>query len=142
MVETSGVNYIAWWGACLSTLLAAVKVWELWRDRFRVDLGHNFTSDPETGNEIFVRNLSAKPIIIEYWEIHYVSGVWPFRKFVEFESPGPDASDIQIAPHSSKAFSFNGASHFSWSDKGLQGRKIYMRLYIAGRRPLDKKVYG
>jgi len=107
MQEVSGLNYIAWWGACLSTLLAAVKFWELWRDRFQIDIGHNFNSEPSIGNEIFVRNLSAKPIILEYWELHHCSGKWPFRKYTEFESPGPDANDIQIEPHSSKTFTFS-----------------------------------
>lgn len=141
-MDASEINYIAWWGACLSTLLAIVKLWELWRDRFRIDIGHSFTSEPELGNEIFVRNLSANPIILEYWALHHVSGFWPFRKFSEFESPGPDACDIRIEPHSSQSFTFNGQYHFGWSEKSLQGRKIYMRLYIVGRRPVYKKVYG
>lgn len=141
-MEPTGVHYIAWWGAGLSTLLAVVKLWELWRDRFRIDVGYNFTSDPETGNEVFVRNLSAKPIILSYWELLYGEGSWPFRKLTEFESPGPDVSDTRIEPHSSKTFTFAEGSHFDWGHRTLQGRKIYMRLYVAGRRPVLKKVYG
>ena len=141
-MELTGVNYVAWWGAGLSTLLAVVKLWELWRDRFRIDVGHNFTSEPEIGNEIFVRNLSVKPIILSHWELLHGSGIWPFRKFTELESPGPSASDIRIEPHSSKTFTFSEVNHFDWGHKALQGRKIYMRLYVAGRRPVLKKVYG
>lgn len=141
MQETSGIDYIAWWGAGLSTFLAFVKLWELWGSRFRVDIGRNFTSEPDIGNEIFIRNLSSKPIILEYWELHYCSRWWPFRKFEEFESPGPDACDIQIQPHSSKSLSFSGQYHFSWSAKALNGRKIYLKLYIAGRKPFYKKVF-
>ena len=142
LTESTVIDYIAWWGAGLSTLLAFVKLWELWRDRFRIDIGCNLTSKPEIGNEIFIRNLSANPIILSYWELLHCSGVWPFRKLSEFESSGPDASDIKIEPHSSKAFSFSEAYHFGWTPKSLQGRKIYMRLYVVGRRAVLKKVYG
>lgn len=142
MQEAAGINYIAWWGAGLSTLLAFIKLWEVWKSRFRVDIGHNFTSEPSIGNNILVRNLSSDPIILEYWELHYGSRLWPFRKYEEFESPGPDARDIQIQPHSSYKFSFTDQYHFNWSPKALKGRKIYIKLYIAGRSPFYKKVFG
>jgi len=141
-MESTGVNYIAWWGAALSTLLALVKLWELWRDRFRIDVDCNLTSMPEIGNQIFVRNLSANPMILSYWELLHGSGVWPFLRFSVFESPGPDANDIKIEPHSSKTFKFAEANYFGSGHKFLQGRKIYMRLYVAGRRPVVKKLYG
>lgn len=141
-MEPTGGNYIAWWGAGLSTLLAVAKLWELWRDRFRFDVGYNFTSDPETGNEVFARNLSAKPIILSYWELLHDEGNWPFRRLTEFESPGRDVSDTRIESHSSKTFTFAEGNHFGWGHRTLQGKKIYMRLYVAGRRPVLKKVYG
>lgn len=140
MQETTDVNYIAWWGACLSTLLAIIKLWELWSGRFRIDVGRNLTSEPEIGNQIFIRNLSSKPIILEYWQLQYCSRWWPIRKFDEFECPGEDAADIQIQPHSSKTLSFTDQYHFAWGYKVLNGRRIYIKLYIAGRRPLHKKV--
>ncbi|WP_297529398.1 hypothetical protein [Thiohalobacter sp.] len=142
MQETHDINIIAWWGALLSTFLALVKLWELWNDRFRIDIGYNFTGAPDIGNEIFVRNLSSKPIILSYWELLYGSGKWPFRKLEEIESPGPDACDIRIDPHSSKTFTFAEENYFDWGLKTLKGRKIYMRLYVAGRRPVVKKLYG
>lgn len=134
-------NFIAWWGAGLSTLLAIAKLWEMWRDRFRVDVGRNFTSDSEIGNEIFIRNLAAHPVILSYWELLYVSGRWPFLKFSSLKDPGPDASDVRIEAHSSITFRFADGDYFSWSAKALKGRRIYIRLHIAGRRPILKKVY-
>lgn len=141
MQGATDVNYIAWWGACLSTLLAIIKLWKLWNSRFRIDVGRSLTSEPEIGNQIFIRNLGSKPIILEYWQLHYCSRWWPIRKFEEFASPREDAADIKIPPHSSKTLSFTGQHHFSWGHKVLNGRSIYIKLYIAGRRPFYKKVY-
>ena len=134
----SGIDYIAWWGAGLSTFLAVVKLVELWQDRFRIDVGYNFTSHPDCGNEIFIRNLGSKPIIITYWEVMEGQRFWPIRKFSSIESPGPDANDLRVEPHSSETFKFTDESHFSWG----KGRKIYMRLHIAGKRAILKKVNG
>jgi hypothetical protein len=136
------IDYIAWWGAGLSTLLAFVKLWELWRDRFRIDIGYGFTGDPGMGNDIHIRNLAGKPIILGYWELFYRSNWWPLRKDSHIDSPGPDAHDVRIEGHSSKTINFSGIDHFDWGWKAMKGRRIYIRLHIAGRRPKVKKVYG
>jgi len=136
------IDYIAWWGAGLSTLLAFVKLWELWRDRFRIDIGYGFTGDPGMGNDIHIRNLAGKPIILGYWELFYRSNWWPLRKDSHIDSPGPDAHDVRIEGHSSKTINFSGIDHFDWGGKAMKGRRIYIRLHIAGRRPKVKKVYG
>jgi hypothetical protein len=136
------MKFIAWWGAGLSTLLAVVKLWEIWRDRFQIDLGCNLTGDPEIGNEIFIRNLTGRPAILCYWELLYCSGSWPCRKYSGISSPGPDAYDLRVDAHSSTTLGFSETDYFEWSEKALNGRKIYIRLHFAGQRPFLRKVYG
>ena len=136
------MTFVACWGAGLSTLLAMVKLWETWRDRFQIDVGCNLTSSPEIGNEIFIRNLTGRPAILSYWELFYCSGSWPFRKYSEISSPGPDAYDLRVDAHSSTTLGFSEADHFEWGEKTLKGKKIYIRLHFAGRRPVLRKVYG
>ncbi|WP_155996916.1 hypothetical protein [Thioalkalivibrio sp. ALJ9] len=140
--ERASMGFIAWWGAALSTVLAALRIWEAWRDRFQVDVGYNFTGEPSIGNKIFIRNLTGYPVILAYWELVRVSGVRPFRSFKVFLSPEKDARDHRIEPHSSFQLNFSGANQFDWGYKALEGRKLYIRLYIVGRRPLLRKVYG
>lgn len=142
MAEAGQINYIAWWGAILSTLLALIKLFEMWRDRFRIETGFTFNSDPEIGNEIIVRNLSGKPIILIHWELLYGTGKWPFMKLEEFNSTEPYENDVRIDGHSSHAFTFSENNYFGWSKDSLKNRKIYMYLYIAGKRPLLRKIYG
>ena len=141
MVDAN-IDYIAWWGAGLSTVLALVKLWEFWRDRFRIDIGRNFTSEPGIGNEVHIRNLSGKPIIIGFWELFYRPHLWPLKKDSYIDSPEDDAYDQKIDPHSSETISFSGMHHFDWGWKTMKGRRIYIRLHIAGRRPVVKRVYG
>ena len=136
------MTFLAWWGACLSTLLAGVKLWEMWRDRFRVDIGCNFTGNPDIGNEIIVRNLTGYPIIVSYWEVLWISGYWPFRAQSTLTATEEHASDARIDAHSSLTLTFSGQDHFDWGVKALNGRTIYLRLYVAGRRPVLRKVYG
>lgn len=137
------INYIAWWGAILSTALALIKFSEFWRSRFRIDIGYLFTGLPEIGNDIYVRNLTPYPVILGNWEVLRGSGIRPFLKFRILIDPAEDAHDIRIDGYSSKKFTFSEGDHFSWSAKALGKDKIYIRLYFAGRkRPVLKKVYG
>ena len=142
MIEGTNIDYIAWWGAGLSTLLALVKIWELWQSRFRIDIGYGFTGHAEHGNDIYIRNLSDKPIILSYWELFYRSNKWPFKKDTYIISPEADAYDMKIEPHSSKTLNFNGIEHFSWGAKAMKGRRIYMRITIVGRATIVRRVYG
>ena len=129
-------NYLAWWGAGLSTLLAFVKPLELWSNRFRIDIGYIFTTEPNQGNQIHIRNLSSKAIILEHWELYYCKRRWLFNTFKELESPTFDIKDIQIPAHSSKTLYFKRQNHFN-----LQGKTIYIKLCVAGKKPFYKKVF-
>ena len=119
-----------------------VKLWELWRDRFRVDVGSNLHSLPENGNTIYVRNLGGRRIILTYWELLWLSGYWPFRRKRTFEF-AQDPSDEHIEPLDSVPLEFRDAQHFSWGANALQGKKIYLRLYFAGKkRAVVRKIVG
>lgn len=67
---------LAWWGAILSTILACIKIWEVWRDRFQIDVSYYFSGNESIGNTVRIRNLSMRPCILEYWELLYRSGHW------------------------------------------------------------------
>ena len=138
----SGSELIAWWGAGLSTLLAIVKLLEFWRDRFRLEVSCNLTGSESIGNEILIRNLSNRPIIITYWELLYCSGRWPQRTFEPLESADFDSSDRRLEPYATDTLRFADANYFSWGQKVLNGRRVFILLHIAGRKPILKLVYA
>lgn len=141
MLSTEATSLIAWWGASLSTLLAFVKLWELWRDRFRLEIGYHFVGNEEIGNSILIRNLAARPIILSFWEVLYSAGHWPRRTFEGVAYTDHDSGDLRIEPHSTLELHFAEQNYFSWGHNALKGRKIYIRLHIAGRKPVLKQVY-
>lgn len=138
----TGSALIAWWGAGLSTLLALVKLFELWRDRFRIDVSYNFTGNESIGNEVLIRNLSSRPLILTHWELLYCTGCWPRRRFESFESAEFDAGDRKLEPYATHTLHFADANYFSWGHKVLKGRRIFIQLHIAGRKPIMKLVYA
>lgn len=140
MSEANPSNFLSYWGAGLSTLLALVKLAELWRDRFKIDVSYSFSSNESIGNKILIRNLFGRPIIIEFWEVLYCSGCWPFRNFKALALPY-EVSDKRLEAHSTYELNFSEENYFSSSAKVLKGRKIFIRLYIAGRNPVLKLVY-
>ncbi|GGJ06727.1 hypothetical protein [Halopseudomonas pertucinogena] len=132
--------YIAYWGAGLSTLLALLKLWEYWQHRFRLDVSYRLTGNEYEGNQIFIRNLSDRPIILDHWELSYVKGRWFWRKL----SPIATATDpiqLRIEPCSSATFDFREENHFGWSAAALKGRRICIKLYVVGRKPRLKTIY-
>ena len=141
MPSTEAPYLIALWGAALSTLLALVKLYELWRDRFRLEVGYSFTGSVEIGNTILIRNISSKPLILSCWEVLYGSGFWPRRRFEIIAYPDHDSGDTRIDPHSTLELHFSEQDYFSWGHKALKGRKIFIRLHIAGRKRTLKQVY-
>lgn len=136
------MEFVAWWGALVSTALAGIRIYELLRDRFRIDVGANLTGDPDVGNEIIIRNLSSYPIILQFWEVGWLSGYRPFRSFTSFVTPEPDAHDHKIDARSSHSIKFTEIHHFDWGIESLDSRQIYIRLHVVGRKPILKHVYG
>lgn len=138
-----GATPLAIWGAALSTFLAGIKVWEVWRARVRIEIGYSFTSDENIGNDVIVRNLSGTPLLVTYWEL-----VWRKRGLLGWKeshlvSPELGNEDIKVNPHSSFKLTFNEMDYFSTNHDIMAGRKIFIRLYIAGRSwPMLRKVYG
>ncbi len=131
----------AWWGAVLSTMLAIIKVWELWRDRFKIEVGSSFATAAHIGNEVRIRNLSPKPQILTHWEIFYRSGIPLLRTEKSICCRDFDTDDSCIAPSSTQKLTFSGESYFSTTAEKLKGRSIYIRVYVAGRRPVCHKIY-
>lgn len=127
---------IAIWGAVLSTLLTIPKLLETWSNRFQIDVTHVFRSDPRMGNEIHIRNLSGKPIMLEYLELYYQEDSWPRTKKRYFWSPEDSLLNLRVEPTDNKVLTFSEAGHFSWG----KGQKIFVKLYFVGRKAIVKRV--
>jgi hypothetical protein len=132
---------VAAWGAGLSTLLAAIKVWEVWRDRHRINVAYSFATDEAIGNTITIQNLAGRPLILSYWELLYGTGTWPLWNFEAMLWPDHDHGHQKIEAYSAYPLNFSEENHFDWRSKALKGRKIYIRLHFAGRKPIVRLVY-
>ena len=133
---------LALWGAVVSTALGAIKIWEVWRDRHRVDVGFSFCSGEQRGNTITIRNLAGRPLILSYWELQLRQGRWPCARYSTFQSPELDELlDSRIEPYSSNPLVFAEADHFDWDKGALRGQPLYIRLHFAGHRPTRRLAY-
>ncbi|CAH1546168.1 MULTISPECIES: hypothetical protein [Vibrio] len=125
------------WGAVVSTGLAFLKIKEVYNNRFKVGTSYVFRSDAEYGNEISIQNLSNTPILLNYMEVYYrPKGLlsW-FEAPKQLWSPEDEMLNDRIEPHSGVTFPFAHGDHFTW-----ENRKIYVRLYFAGKKAFEKRV--
>ena len=136
-------NPIALWGAILSTILAVLKIYEVWDTRTKIEVSYSICLDSAIGNEIIIRNLSDKPIIITYWEL-----LWQHREWGRIVTESGIFADNVIVDkrlegHTSMTISLAGDRHFSATSRNsLDKNKIYLYLYLAGySRPIRKKYY-
>ncbi|MBP7413904.1 MAG: hypothetical protein KA932_08505 [Giesbergeria sp.] len=134
-------DWIAGYAALLSTVIAIGQSWGWLRNRPRLDVTYNFSSNKEDGNTVTIRNLSDKQIILAYWELLYCTGHWPLRSFEIICSSVHDLQDTPIAAYSSCSLNFARGDYFAWSHKALKGRRIFIRLVIAGQRERLRLVY-
>ena len=120
-----------------------MRAWEFWKDRFHINVRAMQTGNYELGNTVWIRNLSGKPVIVEYWELFWRSGWWPRRKESLIDSPGEFAKDIQIAPGASRSLTFSGPEYVDWGVHAAKGRSIFIGLHVAGRkRQVLRKLTG
>lgn len=134
---------LAIWGAILSTGLAAIKAWEVWRQRIRLTTSYSFASDPDEGNDVIIENPSNTPVMISYWEL-----LWVRRKCVRTtinygEFPDEGYCNITVGPHSRHVLSFKDQHHFMQGHPAARKGKLYLRLHVVGRRrPVWLYVYN
>ncbi|TIL40233.1 hypothetical protein [Mesorhizobium sp.] len=131
------------WGALLATLLAALRFYEAWRARQRLQATHDFTSDPNIGNEVIVINISGTPVMVNYWVLEWSKRRWwRKRQVVSTIEPEHGGGSFTISPHSRYALGFADADYFDWGYKTRPGQKLWIKLHIAGRRkPVLLKVF-
>jgi hypothetical protein len=71
----------------------------------------------------------------------YGTGRWPVRRFTHLASPDYDVGDHTVESHSTYTLPFRDEDYFDWGVDALKGRRIFIRLHIAGRRPILRVVY-
>lgn len=127
---------LAIWGAGLSTLLGAVKLWETWQARFRIEVGASLTGSVELGHTISVRNLSDRQVILSHWEVVVLNGRWLGRGETCLVSADEYTRDVLIPANSNTQLEFRDFDSFSWGT----GKRLYIRLWFAGRRPVRYRI--
>lgn len=136
------MDYLAAWGAGLSTLLAGVKLWELWRNHFRVDVSYSFTGLQEEGHEIYIRNLNNRPITLEHWELEWRHGRRPSRKTDLIAMAEDFSAGRKIDAYDSMTLRYIGEYYFSLRPVS-DGKALFIKLYFVGKKkPKVLKVYS
>ena len=127
-------TFLSIWGATVASGLAGLRVWEVWQERARLSVTCSFSSDPRTGHEIIIQNPSTTPFMISYWELLWVTREFCRRKTVYGMFPNEGYCDITVGGHSRHILRFQGAEYFPWRTEDAIRGKIYLKLYIVGRR--------
>ena len=135
-------NYVAAWGAALSTLLGFVKLYEVfWKDRIRLQTTYSFTSERGADSEITLVNLSPVPVQVADWSLVWVPRWWCFWRSRVNVTPD-EAFRFKIDGRDEYTLSFGEESSFQWGGGVAVRRRLILTLRVFGKsRPVKLKVY-
>ena len=128
-------------GAGMGIVLSIIKAWETFRDLPRIVISSHFSIE-EIGDSITITNLSNKAINIDGYTLFLAKSKRRKREYDYIETGNEGFPfNLQIQAFSNKTLTFTDQYRFSDSIKRLKGKKLYMTLYIIGRkRPVTKYV--
>ena len=130
------------WASVLSTLLAIIKIYEKWQDRFRIETSYSFSPPEHGGNEIIIENPTDTPVMINYWQLLWIKGFFK-KEITDGRSPDEGYCSITIAAHGRHTLYFNELDYFSTNHKTISKGKLYLDLHVIGRRrPVRLQVYN
>jgi hypothetical protein len=131
MASTVLSTTLAIWAAFLSTSLAAIKLWEVWKQRLHITTSYAFGT-LEYGNEVVIENPTGTPVIVTYWELLMIQKAGWHKTIVNGRFPNEGYCNLTIGPHSRHTMPFKGKEHFAWPSAGAT--HLYLKLHVVGRR--------
>lgn len=131
---------VAIWAAFVSTSLAAIRFYEFWSSRTKLEFSFSFDSRAEEGNKIIIINPTNNTVMIDFYELF-----WSMPKDLKkvghegFNLTDYEPSEITIGPYSRFSLIFKGENHFSW---GQRKENLYIKLHVSGKKwPKVQMIY-
>lgn len=121
---------LATWGAILSSILAGIKLWEVYQNRFRIKIVFNSGYQEHS---IVIANLSSKPINIMYFGLYKVDVK---KKIHDIDTGMEEGCNILIPSHNTTTLTFKEQYYFSLKADS----KLFLTLHIIGRKPTKKQI--
>lgn len=135
-IETlNATEMLTYWGAGISTLLAVIKIWEVfWRDRLKIDHSYWFTGLESEADTITLYNLSPFPIQVMSWSLELRPKLFRYWLRSQELSPNYDiVSGFKIDGHSVKELEFGEEFKINFGSKVSKNYDLILNLKIAGR---------
>ncbi len=124
-------TYLAIYAALLSTATVLIKFYTVVKDRVKVKVTHAFTGGSDPVYEVYIHNISKKPVILSYWVL-YKRKKW-FRKDY-IASPEDLVPNHKIEPHNTYTISIDPYDFPSnWNN-------LTFELHIIGKKKKQYKL--
>jgi|SRR5882724_5306187 len=134
---------LAVWAAVLSTVLAAIKIWETWSSRQRISVGYGVDFTGEQGSSIVIQNPSGTPLLINYWILLVMRRNGLRWHSVDCRIINAGDYYVTIGAHDHHTLHFKGKESFAWIPKDNGKARVVLELSVAGRsRPMRLRVYN
>jgi len=122
---------LAIWASVLSTILAIIKIWEIYKNRFRITSSIEFDSFGERKTIVSIYNHFKDPIIITGLDLFWSKSLRNETDAYHPETGYEQGCNLSIGSNGFERLIFEEMYYFGHrKDKG----KLYLSLQIAGRK--------
>jgi len=129
------------WGAALCGVFAGIKTWRIYLNHKHIHVKYSLLTNPLAGDKIIIHNLSKSAVMIEHWELLWVTKkFFLHKKIVPIDIFEDEDSHLNLAANSIQSLNFNGPYHFNWSPEIEKNIRLFIKVRIAGRKGFLTKL--
>ena len=121
---------IAIYGAALSTILALIKFWELWRDRLKISVAIGWNNLGPDITEVQITNSYKNPITIVWLELYWATHRRSTSKSKNIDLGMETGCRIELPAFSTKSLKFS--EQYAFDPQTGKGN-LYAKFSVAGR---------
>ncbi len=122
----------------VSLTLMAIKIWETYRDRLRIEAWRNTSFEDES---ISLANPTRNTILIKHWDLIWIKKrfFFPRGKYSVQTNYDGNNSMIKLEPCNFYEIDFNEPFQINW-EPGQPNMDLCIDLYVAGRKRPVRKI--
>ena len=118
----------------IAGFLAYLRIREYRRDNRVIHVTCHMSGEPGSGDRIFLTNLSATPVLVDYWQVGWLTRGWFRNKFQPINLFADEDLHLTLKPRERKTLNFVDQYTFNWHPKNKGEVELFIELHIAGKQ--------
>lgn len=127
----------------VASIQPIIRIFELRRDRHRIEVSYTQTEYPDQWYVIVLKNPYSRPVMVDWWRLIWITPRLFWKSKIENADQFADEDlHCNLSPGQEKEFELSEQYAFNWNPKSKPNASLYIELSISGmKKPIQKLVY-